>query len=57
MTLRTLASSAATRAGGALSILAIIAASVVGLHGWADDEATDIAGTAASTDAGPGITG
>ena len=53
MTLRTLAGSAATRVGGVLSILAIIAASVVGLHGWADGEATDLGSTAGS---GHGIT-
>jgi hypothetical protein len=51
MTLRTLASSAATRVGGVLSVLAIVAASLVGLHAWADDEATG------STHPGHGITG
>jgi hypothetical protein len=56
MTLRTLAGSAATRIGGVLSILAIIAASVVGLHGWADGEATDIGG-GSTADSGHGITG
>jgi len=52
MTLRELAASAATKAGGALSILAIIAASVVGLHTWADGEATNVT----SSGSGHGIT-
>jgi hypothetical protein len=53
MTLSERASAVATRVGGVLSILAIVAASVVGLHAWADREATDLG----ADDAGHGITG